>query len=114
MGLSLHPLQQTGYDMRSNAQSKEFLAGFGKSDFEYFKEAQPRGMDRKIFQYTGVSRLDETGIVQIWLLSERLANMPWSLADIENLADGFRIGNHGSISDHKNTELLSVQLMRNF
>ena len=95
-GIIVASSSATGYDMRSNAQSKEFLAGLGNPDFEYVQEAQPRGMDQEIFQYTGVSRLDETGIVQIGYYPTRLANA-MSLADIENLADGFRIGNHGSI-----------------
>ena len=105
-GIIIASSSATGYDMASNAQSKEFLAGLGNPNFEYVQEAQPRGMDKKIFQYTGVSRLDETGIVQIGYYPTRLANA-MSLADIKNLADGFRIGNHGSILITKSGKIVS-------
>ncbi len=105
-GIIIASSSATGYDMASNAQSREFLKGLGDPDFEFVQGAQPRGMDQEIFQYTGVSRLDETGIVQIGYYPTRLANA-MSLADIENLADGFRIGNHGSILITKSGKIVS-------
>ena len=51
-------------------------------------------LDKEIFQYAGVARIDSPGIVQIGYWPEKLA-LTMEVADIKNLAAGFRVGKSG-------------------
>lgn len=90
------PKQYRGYDMKSNRQSLEFLPAITNQDFELLQEPQHKGADNKLFQYAGVARIDKPGIVQIGFFPSRLERA-MELADVKNLAAGFRIGSHGTI-----------------
>ena len=50
----------------------------------------------KCFNMPELPRIDQPGVVQIGYFPNRLTNA-MNVADIKNLADGFRIGNNGSI-----------------
>ncbi|MBP6983684.1 MAG: SpoIIE family protein phosphatase [Thermotogae bacterium] len=84
------------YDMASDPQSASFLAAIRDPDFALAQDPLPKGINKEIFQYVGVARLDEPGIVQIGYRPEKLARA-LEIADIRNLAPGFRIGSSGNI-----------------
>ncbi|NTV99632.1 MAG: hypothetical protein HGA70_10790, partial [Chlorobiaceae bacterium] len=66
-------------------------------DFKLAQQPMPKGIEKgEIFQYTGVARLDEPGIVQIGYKPERLYRA-LAAADIRKVANGYRIRQTGSI-----------------
>lgn len=85
-----------GYDFASDKQSAAFLPALTDKQFELAQDPQPKGIDKEVFQYVGVSRLDKPGIIQIGYVPERLEKA-MKVVDIKNLAHGFRIGNLGSV-----------------
>jgi len=84
------------YDMASDPQSAAFMEAIRDPDFVLAQNPLPKGINKEIFQYVGVARLDEPGIVQIGYRPEKLAKA-LEIADIKNLAPGFRIGSSGSV-----------------
>lgn len=90
------PTRYIGYDMASQEQSAAFLPAIGDPAFELAQDPQPNGISKEYFQYAGVARIDSPGIVQVGLSPLRL-QQAMEIADIRNLAAGFRIGESGSI-----------------
>jgi hypothetical protein len=66
-----------------------------------------------MFQYVGVARKDADGIVQIGYRPEKLANA-MEVADIKNLAPGFRVGNSGSVIIATKTGVIVSAADKNF
>lgn len=86
-----------GYDMNSEEQSREFLPILKNRGLEVVQELRPRGYDNKEKrQYTGVSRMDAPGIVQVGYKAETVSNA-MKTVDIGDLAAGFRVARTGSI-----------------
>lgn len=85
-----------GYDYASDPQSGSFLAAIFNKDFELAQDPLPKGINKEVFQYVGVARIDAPGIVQIGYKPEKLSNA-MEVADIKNLAPGFRVGKSGSV-----------------
>lgn len=54
-----------GFDFNGTEQTKPFLELIGNKGASLAQEPAERGTDKKLFQYVGVSRIDEPGIVQI-------------------------------------------------
>ncbi len=54
-----------GFDCHTSEQTKPFLVGIYDKNFSLAQEPQIRGTDGTLFQYIGVGRLDQPGIVQI-------------------------------------------------
>lgn len=54
-----------GMDFRSTKQTSEFLQILEHKKDELIQKIQPNGAEQKIFQYIGVRRQDQEGIVQI-------------------------------------------------
>ena len=54
-----------GFDFNSSDQTRPFVADINNSSFELAQQPQMRGIDKKLFQYIGVGRLDAPGVVQI-------------------------------------------------
>lgn len=98
---------QYGYDMASAEQSAAFLEAITNPDFEFVQEPMGRGDNGKLFQFAGVSRIDEPGIVQIGYRPERL-QQAMEIADIENLSSGFRIGTNGHLMLCQGNTILSI------
>jgi len=86
-----------GYDFGSDKQSAAFLPAIKDKQFELAQDPQPKGINGEIFQYVGVARQDADGIVQIGYKPEKLSHA-MEVANINNLAPGFRVGNSGSVS----------------
>ena len=85
-----------GFNLKLHAQSEPFVHGIGKKNFVLVQPPLPRGLDRKLFQYGGASRLDDDGIVQLGTAVSFLENA------IENnslatLSPGLRVGVGGEI-----------------
>ncbi|MDD3363711.1 MAG: SpoIIE family protein phosphatase [Syntrophomonas sp.] len=85
-----------GYDFASDDQSSAFLPAITEKDFELAQDPQPKGINKEVFQYVGVARIDTPGIVQIGYRPEKLSHA-MEVADIKNLATGFRVGKSGSV-----------------
>ncbi len=91
-----------GFDMNYDVhterpQSAAFMEALTNPDFELAQDPLPRSVDGELFQYAGVARRGERpGIVQIGYYPARLEEA-MAIADIANLADGFRIGTGGKI-----------------
>lgn len=97
-----------GYDFASDPQSAAFIPAITDPSFELAQDPQPKGINKQMFQYVGVARLDEPGIVQIGYSPDRLYHA-MQVADVKNLAPGFRVGKSGSVlvSD-VNGKILSI------
>ncbi len=85
-----------GYDFAADPQSAAFMPAITDKDFELAQDPQPKGINKQMFQYVGVARRDAPGIVQIGNNPERLYHA-MQVADIKNLAPGFRVGKSGSV-----------------
>jgi hypothetical protein len=95
VGSTIH--SYIGYKYASDPQSKPFLLAIYYKDFKLAQKPMPKGIEKgEMFQYTGVARLDEPGIVQIGYKPERLYRA-LAAADIGKVANGYRIRQTGTI-----------------
>ncbi|MBR4465116.1 hypothetical protein IKS38_00895, partial [bacterium] len=85
-----------GFNLKLHAQSEPFVHGIGKQDFVLVQPPLPRGMDRKLFQYGGASRLDDEGIVQLGI-SVSFLERAMENNSLATLSPGLRIGVGGEI-----------------
>lgn len=60
-----------GMDFRSTEQTAEFLQILSSPSFKLMQSIRPNGAEQKVFQYVGVARTDQPGIVQIGLEPHR-------------------------------------------
>ncbi len=95
--ISSIPEEFRGYDMNSKEQSKAFMPAITNPEFELSQTVQAKGINGKLFKYSGVARRDKPGIVQIGYVPIRL-NDSAKVTNIKNLAGGLRIGNGGHIT----------------
>ena len=84
-----------GFDMASAKQPAEFMPAIKNPDFALVQPPSISGVG-EYFQYAGVARRDIPGIVQIGYRPTRLAEAQ-ALADVDNIAEAFRIGTHGRL-----------------
>lgn len=63
-----------GFDLGSSDQAKPFIAILSNPSMEIAQEPQPNGAKGILFQYIGVARRDQTGVVQVGLQPSRLEN----------------------------------------
>ncbi len=85
-----------GFDFKGSEQTKPFMQCITDSNFKLAQDPQPNGTEGKLFQYIGVPRLDETGIVQIGMMPQRLTEA-MEEADISNILKTFAVGKRGFI-----------------
>lgn len=85
-----------GFDFHGNAQTEPFLPILTDSSFELAQDPQPNGAEQKLFQYIGVSRYDQVGIVQIGMEPVRLSN---ALKDNQPdvILGDIKVGQNGTI-----------------
>ncbi|MFI3300251.1 MAG: SpoIIE family protein phosphatase [Candidatus Gastranaerophilales bacterium] len=100
------PVKYKGFDMNSSEQTKEFMPAISNKTFTYVQDPMLRGIKDDIFQYAAVARLDKAGIVEIGYNPKRLTEAQ-KLADIANIAKGFRIGRSGNILIIKDDKIIS-------
>lgn len=105
-----------GFDFTTSEQTKPFLKGLTDTNFEMAQDPQPRGVDKTLFQYITVSRIDRPGLVQIGVEPKRLSQAI-EKSDIKNISKTFDFGINsnivvidkvsGNILSHKNEDLLN-------
>ncbi|MEG2053619.1 MAG: methyl-accepting chemotaxis protein, partial [Oscillospiraceae bacterium] len=80
-----------GFDMATTDQTAPFIPILKDKKMELVQEPQPNGAKKILFQYVGVTRTDETGIVQIGMQPRRLEKMLAANA-IGNVLKGYDDG----------------------
>ncbi len=83
-----------GFDFRETDQTKPFLFLLESTDAFFVQEPEARGTDGLAFQYVGVSRIDEPGIVQIGITAETIESL-MSLMDVQSAMEGVQVGQSG-------------------
>lgn len=86
-----------GFDMASTDQSAAFLEAITNPDFALVQEPQPNGILGRLFQYAGVARIDQPGIIQIGYHPARIEEA-MKVADVNAIAATTRIGHHGTLT----------------
>lgn len=92
-----------GFNLAQTEQSKVFMKAITDPEFELVQEPQLNGAERRLFQYTGVARPDEPGVVQIGYHPARLKRAR-QLADVKNIEADTRIGINGKLRITENTQ----------
>ena len=85
-----------GFNLAEEEQSRAFMKAITDPEFELAQEPQLNGAERRLFQYTGVARTDEPGVVQIGYSPERIKRAR-QLADVKNIESDTRIGINGKL-----------------
>lgn len=85
-----------GMDFDSTDQTRPFLDGITDKTFALAQEPRPNGYEGKLFQYIGVARQDEPGVVQVGVrpqvLDEALKNNQINVViDNFNVPDGTNV-----------------------
>ena len=83
-----------GFDFHGGEQTEPFLRILDDPSFELAQEPQPNASYGYLFQYTGVARRDEKGIVQIGIDAE-IVNKLISELDIQKTVERTVIGDEG-------------------
>lgn len=89
-------LSYNGYDMKSQPQSAAFMPAITDKNFELVQTPQLSGSWKILFQYAGVARIDQPGIVQIGYRPERIEKAR-HLADIDSISAAHKIGLNGTL-----------------
>ena len=92
-----------GFNLAKEKQSRAFMPAVTDPAFELVQKPQLNGAERKLFQYTGVHRPDEPGVVQIGYHPARLKRA-LQLADVKNIESDTRIGINGKLFITENTQ----------
>lgn len=67
-------LDYLGFDFKTSEQASPFMQCIEDPSYELAQEPQINGAEKVLFQYIGVARYDEPGIVQIGMAPVRLAD----------------------------------------
>ena len=86
-----------GFNLAKEIQSRVFMQAVTDPEFELVQEPMPNGAEGKLFQYTGVARLDEPGVVQIGYSPERIKKAR-QLANIRHIESATHIGINGKLT----------------
>jgi len=107
-----------GFDMKSTEQTKPFMQAVTDKNFALAQEPSPRGVDNVLFQYIGVARKEQPGLVQIGLEPKAITQL-MNQMDIQALVNEVHIGNtgyvyitdsSGIVAAHVNQENLGVDI----
>ena len=61
-----------GMDFRDTDQTREFLSILDDPESYLVQDIRPNGYEQKVFQYIGVARKDQKGIVQVGMAPDRM------------------------------------------
>lgn len=86
-----------GFDFRTSDQARPFLAAIEDKNFVLAQDPTPRGVDNKLFQYIGVARLDQPGVVQIGVEPTVIEEMTARI-DLQKLIEGVHLGKNGYVA----------------
>ena len=92
-----------GFNLAKEKQSRVFMQAVTDPSFELVQSPQYNGAEGKLFQYTGVARPDEPGVVQIGYSPERIKRAQ-QFADVKNIESEMRIGINGKLFIGENTQ----------
>ena len=101
-----------GFDFNTSEQTLPFIELIGKKGASLAQEPSPRGTDNALFQYIGVARMDEPGVVQIGIEPKAIQELLAQL-DIQKSLENLEIGEggyglilnaEGIIESHSNPE----------
>src|SRR5690606_2845709 len=85
-----------GFDYYSDEQSRPFLDILNNRVDALAQDALERGIDKSLFKYVGVARVDKKGIVQIGVEPKTLQEL-YDQIDLVALARAEKYGNNGYI-----------------
>ncbi len=85
-----------GFDFKTTDQTKPFMQIIEDPAFELAQDPSERGTDKVLFQYIGVARKDEPGIVQVGVRPERLAEA-LKKADVTAISQAVVFGKSGYV-----------------
>lgn len=83
-----------GFDFSSSEQSKAFLPALTDKNFALAQEPMERGVDKVLFQYAGVARIDCPGIVQVGVAPKTLETLLKNF-DLHNIINKRKFGERG-------------------
>ncbi|SDK92852.1 methyl-accepting chemotaxis protein [Natronincola ferrireducens] len=83
-----------GFDFHTSEQTRSFLPMIEDNNFVLAQEPTSRGTDKKFFQYIGVPRQDEKGIVQIGIDAKSMERL-MGIMDIQHEIEQIQIGQEG-------------------
>lgn len=83
-----------GFDFNTSEQTLPFIDLIGKNNGRSAQAPSQRGTDEVLFQYIGVSRLDEPGIVQIGLEPQYIEKLR-GIIGLQRLIEGIQVGKSG-------------------
>lgn len=108
-----------GFDFASNDQAKAFMPCIRDKNFKFAQPITERGTDKELFQYIGVPRLDEPGIVQIGYQMETV-NKILAKMDLQQAISELTVGSNGyayivdlegNIMNHKDANLIGENII---
>ncbi|MDR2713954.1 MAG: response regulator [Coriobacteriales bacterium] len=85
-----------GLNFKDDAQTKPFLAIIKDLKVEVIQDPQPRAADGAMYQYVGVTRIDEVGIVQVGVSVEDFAKVLEGV-DLQVVLPSFKISMDGGV-----------------
>lgn len=93
-----------GFDFSTSEQTKPFLTILNDDTLEIAQDPQMNGAEGKLFQYIGVPRRDDKGIVQIGMEPVRLSN---TLADTQpdKVLGNIIVGTNGTVYAVKKSDM---------
>ena len=83
-----------GFDFNTSDQTKPFLSILKDKNTTLAQAPTPRGTDKTLFQYIGVSRIDEPGIVQVGIEPKTIAELTKRM-ELQLLIEKIHIGKAG-------------------
>lgn len=107
-----------GFDFRTNEQTKPFLALLNKTNGTLAQQPTERGADGEMFQYVGVSRIDQKGIVQVGISMDAIKNITSNM-DVQNAIEELELGDggfaliideEGKVINHKDSSMIGTNI----
>jgi methyl-accepting chemotaxis protein len=106
-----------GFDFNSSDQSRVFMPILNNPDMVLAQKPSIRGADKKLFQYIGVSRADQKGIIQVGVHPEKIENL-MKKNDINTFIDdikssensfAFVLSEDGKVVAHPDDDLVGTE-----
>lgn len=83
-----------GFDLKTNEQTNVFIPLIEQNNGVLAQDITVRGIDQQLFQYIGVSRLDQKGIVQIGIAPKAIEKIT-SKMDVQRTLEQLQLGETG-------------------
>ncbi|MDF2673208.1 MAG: methyl-accepting chemotaxis protein [Clostridiales bacterium] len=85
-----------GFDFNTSDQTKPFIPGLTDKNFAMAQDAQERGIDKELFQYITVSRIDKPGLIQIGVTPKELQEL-MDRVNVTKIAKTTKVGKNGYV-----------------